>query len=129
MGVSIPLEIQKNWHHFEENNLTDDCNYKSVTDDSYDEDSGVVTPGSTTDQIITVILDEFNQTTNVSGIRSKDDVEILAIDKISKFPVLNLNVKPKVDDQLLIDSITWIVKGISTDPAKAMWNLHIRPLK
>ena len=131
--ANIPLIFQKKWILFYKNGLLNDCTYKSVTSDGYNTSTGIVNPGSTVDYELKnekgVILDEFNQTINQSQIKSNDDVEILSIDRKALFPVLNLAATPKIDDILLIDSIEWIVKGISIDPAKAVYTLHIRPIK
>ncbi len=130
--ANIPLIMKQSWSKFHDNGLLVDCAYTSVADsDSYDSTTSIITKGATTVHSLNgksgVIFGEFNQTITSSSYTRHDDVPILAIDRKVTFPKLNLSVVAKVDDLLTISGDIWIVKGVSIDPARAMYKLHVRP--
>jgi len=119
--------IKKNFVKF--GGIRKECTYKSITVPSYDAQTGVVSaPISTSYAGIKIIFDEFSTTVNNYPNFRKDDSSILAIDKIAIFPVLDLAVIPKVEDEIVDNnSVAWRIKGVSVDPAEAHYELHVRP--
>ena len=56
-----------------------------------------------------------------------DGSNIRPEDKVALIPSASLTSAPVVSDRLVTDtSIAWAVQGVRTDPADALWKLHIR---
>lgn len=121
--------LQKNFPKFGGIRLS--CTYKSVVfPASYNATTGVVTNTASTDYIgINIIFDEITKTINIYPKFKRDDESILSVDKVAIFPALDLPVEPKVGD-IIVDpsNVNWKVQGVSTDPAKGSYGLHIRPV-
>lgn len=65
----------------------------------------------------------------VAGFTAKeiDGQVIRKTDQKGLVPAPNLpGVRPKESDRLVIGSATWQVMGVKTDPAEALWQLHLR---
>ena len=58
-----------------------------------------------------------------------EDIKNIAIDineKLAYIAVDDLTPTPKTDDRITIDSVSWSVTEVLTDPADALWILKIK---
>ncbi len=78
---------------------------------------------------VEIVFDEFTFSINSAQVQQNDEVPVLSIDRKAIFPVLNLTVKPSINDRIVDpDSVIWRVIGIGGDPMDAHHSLHIRPI-
>jgi hypothetical protein len=93
--------------------------YVSKGDSTYNVATGVAVPSSETEYTVDGILEDYTAV-------EIDDITILSTDQKFLIPQLNLSPTPREQDEIVIDSITWQVIDIETDPAEALWIMQIR---
>lgn len=96
------------------------CVYWSMVSSVYSPSAETIVNKGTKQDAVDFISADFEQK-EIDGDKVKRE------DKKALIPSLNLNFVPKADDRLVV-SLTeqWEVENVDTDPAEALWILHIR---
>jgi hypothetical protein len=129
MGVSIPIILEDEWYNFVENGLTRPIHVVYMDPPIYDGDQVIPQPQNIEGPIDAVWLD-FKISMSRASLAKADDSTTLFVDKKVIFPALELPVTPRLTDKVVDDSNNeWSIIGIETDPARAHYTFHIRPLK
>lgn len=95
--------------------------YHSLTASvAYDASAGVSTPTYATVPGVVMVFTTFE-------LKEIDGQKVDARDKMALISRLDLGtVEPTVNDRILVSSAYWNVQQSLTDPADALWRLHIR---
>jgi len=110
--------IQENFPKFGEIRVPVD--YSSVASSTYDPSTGtVVEIVNSTQSAVYMIFTSYEE-------KAVDGQAVLINDMKALCPTLDLNVVPSDLDYLLRSDVRWNVQNVRTDPANAMWTLHIR---
>lgn len=126
--MTDPMELaqklmQKNFPKF--GNFRRPCIYDEMDDSNYNTGSGGATEVIlSTQEFVQIIFDDPAAYSESFG----DNVTVKTTDKVAIVPSLDLDVEPKVKDQIIDpNSITWVVEAIGTDPGPIHYELLIRP--
>ncbi|MCG7852761.1 MAG: hypothetical protein MIO92_09585 [Methanosarcinaceae archaeon] len=84
----------------------------------YNPATGAVT-STDVEYTTTAIFDEYE-------MDEINNVVVRATDKLAYIASNDLDVTPVVDDEISIDSVTWQIKNVKSDPADALWVLQLR---
>ena len=95
-------------------------NYESFVTTVANVTAGTDTTTYGTTAGVKVIFQNFRQV-EIDGTNIRPD------DRVALIPSASLTSAPVVSDRLVTDtSIAWAVQGVRTDPAEALWRLHVR---
>ncbi len=96
------------------------CTYTQYGSSSYAATTGVITPSTTAQTSVPVILDAYE-------MQELDNDRILDTDQKALIASNDLTMTPQVSDTITRpDESVWRVEAVGTDPAGAMWELQVR---
>lgn len=101
-------------------NVAVEGTYLSFTSTTYDASAGVQTPVYSTVAGVKMVFTTFT-------LKEIDGQKVRDKDKKALISRLDLGATiPATEDRILVSSVYWNVQGSMTDPADALWRLHIR---
>ena len=124
-GQILQEQIQKNFPKF--GSIRRSCIYRQMGSADYDADTGTVNPEEIAQFPLLVIFDNVSPSA-LSNLNLQADSEATRNLKVAIFPALDLPIEPMINDIIVReDSSQWAVIGVIPDPAKAHWELVVRP--
>jgi hypothetical protein len=124
-GQILQDQIQKNFPKF--GSIRQACVYRQMDSFTYDADSGTSFPQEVSQHPLLIIFDTATAS-SLGEIGVAEDSSVIRNLKVAIFPALDLPITPKEGDIIVReDSSQWSVIGVIPDPAKAHWELVVRP--
>ena len=124
-GQILQDQLKKQFPKF--GSIRKSCIYRQMDSSGYDADSGLVTPVEVGQFPLMIIFDNASGAA-MMNIGLAEDTSIIRNLKVAIFPALELPIEPHEGDIITReDSSQWAVIGIIPDPAKAHWELVVRP--
>jgi hypothetical protein len=124
-GQILQEQIQKNFPKF--GSIRRSCIYRQMGSADYDADTGTVNPEEIAQFPLLAIFDNATSSA-MSNLNIDLDGTTIRNLKVAIFPTLDLPIEPKEKDIIVReDSSQWVVVGVIPDPAKAHWELVVRP--
>jgi hypothetical protein len=94
--------------------------YEAISSTTYNASAGTNAAVYSSVAGVSVIFDVFK-------LKQIDGDNIRAEDKMALIPAKSIStVTPSTDDRITQSGVVWRVLNVETDPAEALWTLHVR---